>query len=160
MSASTTNPYLRTKVMTASPAELRMMLLEGALKFTRQGRDGLEARDYEAAYNGVSRAQSILMELINGLRPEHDPKLCERISSLYTYLYLQLMRALRERDTTVIDEVLKRLEYERETWAMLLEKLSDENRAAGDLADIPDVPAATDPESPPDDLVGGTVWKA
>ncbi|MEO1059304.1 MAG: flagellar export chaperone FliS, partial [Actinomycetota bacterium] len=31
------NPYLKTKVMTASPEELRLMLYDGALKFCRQG---------------------------------------------------------------------------------------------------------------------------
>ena len=33
MTASPPNPYLRTKVMTASPAELRLLLLDGAVKF-------------------------------------------------------------------------------------------------------------------------------
>ena len=123
--ATTTNPYLRTKVLTASPAELRLMLLEGALKFAEQGRDGLQRHDYEAAYNGISRAQSILMELINNLRPEHDEELCLRISSLYTWMYLQLVQALTERDPERVVPVLERLEYERETWSMAVEKLRE-----------------------------------
>ena len=39
------NAYLRTKVMTASPAELRLMLLDGAIKFANQAREGLQAKD-------------------------------------------------------------------------------------------------------------------
>ena len=44
-----TNPYLKTKVMTAGPAELRLMLFDGALKFAEQGRKGLADKDYERA---------------------------------------------------------------------------------------------------------------
>ena len=33
------------------------------------------------------------MELINSLRPEHAPELCERLSGLYTFIYVQLVGA-------------------------------------------------------------------
>ena len=36
------NEYLRTRVLTASPEELRLMLLDGALKYAMQAREGLE----------------------------------------------------------------------------------------------------------------------
>ena len=42
------NAYLRTQVMSASPAELRMMLLDGAVKFARQGRQGLAEQNHDA----------------------------------------------------------------------------------------------------------------
>ena len=67
MSTATPNAYLQTRVLTASPADLRLMLLDGAIKFAGQARTGLEQKDYEATYNGISRCQAILMELINAL---------------------------------------------------------------------------------------------
>ncbi|MHC4100335.1 MAG: flagellar export chaperone FliS, partial [Planctomycetota bacterium] len=91
-----TKAYLRTKVMTASPAELRMMLFDGALRFAEKGRAGLAERDFEAAYEGISRCQQILLELINGLQPEQDPALCERLSGLYTFMYTRLIDASQE----------------------------------------------------------------
>ena len=118
MSAANPNAYLRTKVLTATPGELRMMLLDGAVKFARQGQDGLSSRDFEAAYNGISRCQAILLELINALDPPHDPELCRRLSSLYTYLYMKLVHASTERDSAAIDEVIKLLDYECETWRL------------------------------------------
>lgn len=157
MPADSTNPYLRTKVMTASPAELRLMLLDGAIKFARQGEAGLERRDYEAAYNGVSRCQSIVMELINGLRPEHAPELCAQLESLYTFLYTRLMRALTERDPAGVREVVELLEYERQTWTMVIDRLASENVAAGAMTETPEARPMLPGDGRGSDLVGGAV---
>lgn len=153
------NAYLRTKVMTANPAELRLMLLDGAIRFAEQARTGLEHNDYEACYLGISRCQSILLELINGLKPEHDSELCRNLAGLYTFMYTHLMKASSKREPALIDEVLKLLEYERQTWQMLLEQLVRENRAANSMIATPDAQPTIPP--PVDDgarsLIGGTV---
>ena len=126
-----TKAYLRTKVMTASPAELRMMLFDGALRFAEKGRAGLAEQNFEAAYEGISRCQQIVLELLNGLQPEQDPELCERLSGLYTFLYTRLIDASRERSAEIVEEVIKLLEYERQTWSMLLDKLAQEKTESG-----------------------------
>src|SRR5262245_55229600 len=95
--------YLRTRVMTAEPGELRLMLLDGAIRFAGQGREGLERRDFEMAYNGISRTQQILIELINALRPEQAPELCQRLQGLYTFMYTRLMEASRARSPAIAD---------------------------------------------------------
>ena len=125
------NNYLKTKILTASPGELRMMLLDGAVRFARKGGEGLAAKNYETAYEGVSRAQAIVMELISALKPEHDPELCKRLSGLYTFIYNQLVRGLMDRDPALLDEAVRLLEYEAETWRMTLDRLDDESQAAG-----------------------------
>ena len=144
--------------MTASPAGLRLMLLDGALKCAEQGKVGLENDDYEAAYDGISRCQAILMELINALQPEIEPELCERLSSLYTFLYSRLVTANRDREPAVVEEVLGLLQYEHQTWSMLLEKLADENAEASRLQATPDAQPTQPGASPPNgSLIGGTV---
>ena len=124
--------YLRTKVMTASPAELRLMLLDGAIRFAEQARRGYEEREFERAYDGTTKAQNILLELTNSLRHDQAPELCERLSALYTYLYRSLVEASMTRDTAQVDEVIALLRFERETWQMCLDKLVSENRHAAD----------------------------
>lgn len=123
------NAYLRTKVLTASPEELRLLLLDGAIKFARQGREGLAAKNYEASYNGISQARDIVMELLTSIRPEHDPELCERVKSVYAFMYTELVSASMEKSVTKIDAVIKLLEFERETWALLMDKLAAERGA-------------------------------
>ena len=115
MSQSAPDAYLRTKVMTAKPAELRLMLIDGAIRFTEQARRGYETRDYEVAYNGTSRAQAILLELVSSLRPEFAPELCKNVAAVYTFLYTSLVKASSTRDITAVDDVLRILRYERET---------------------------------------------
>jgi flagellar protein FliS len=134
MTAAPPNAYLRTKVMTASPAELRLMLLEGAIKFADRAKDALLKKDFEGLYNGVTRCQDILMELINSLQPQHAPELCANLSALYTFLYTRLIAASTTREVGPIDEVLGLLHHERETWSMLLEKLAQEGQQAAGLA--------------------------
>lgn len=131
MSAKTeTNAYLRTKVLTASPEELRLMLLDGAIKFLRQGREAMAKKDHEGTYNGMTRARNIVLELLNGVKPEPDPELYQRVTSLYTFMYTSLVEANMERDLVKCDKIVDLLEYERETWVMLMRKLVDE-RALG-----------------------------
>lgn len=130
MTADSANAYLRTKVMTASPAQLRLMLIEGAIKFAIQGRDGLASKDYAASYNGLTQAKSIILELINCLRPEVDADLCAKLSALYTFMYRRLIDANLEKKPAIVDEVLALLEYERETWVMLMERLAEEKAGA------------------------------
>ncbi len=159
MKATQPNAYLRTKVMTASPADLRLMLLDGALKFAEQGKVGLENQDHEAAFDGISRCQAILMELINALKPEVEPEMCERLASLYTFLYSRLVTAASDRDPAVVEEVLGLLRFEHKTWSMLLQKLAEENAAASRLQTTPKAqPTGTGaPAAPNGSLIGGTV---
>ncbi|HYE02406.1 MAG TPA: flagellar export chaperone FliS [Phycisphaerales bacterium] len=124
------NAYLRTKVLTASPQELRMLLLDGALKFARQGREGLAADNPEQSFLGFSQCRNILVELINSMRPDVNPELCGRVGSLYTYLYTRLLTANLERDTAAADEVIELLEYECQTWRMLCAQIETERSAA------------------------------
>jgi flagellar protein FliS len=133
------NAYLRTKVLTASPAELRLMLLDGAIRFAEMARDGLAAKDPETAYNGTSRCQRIILELISSVSGEVAPDLCKKVSALYTYLYTQLMRASSTRDPDIVDEVLTLLHYERETWVLLIKELEESGEATTAPAPAPDL---------------------
>ncbi len=138
--ASPANAYLRTKVLTASPEELRLMLLDGAIKFANQGREGMANRNYEASFNGISQCRNIVLELLTTIKPEFDPELCDRVKSLYTFLYTQLVESSMEKNLTKLDNVIKLLQYERETWVMLMDKLAEERGLK---------PAATEPPKKP-----------
>ena len=131
--------YLKTKVLTASPAELRLMLIDGAIRFSEQARRGYEARDYEAAFDGTTKAQAIVLELINALRPDQAPELCVRLSGLYTFLYTSLVQASSTHDLALLDEVLKLLRFERETWVLCMGELARENRSAAEMTEVPSV---------------------
>ena len=157
--ASPDNAYLKTKVMTSSPAELRLLLFDGAIKFAEQAKAGLKQKNYEKAYTGLTRCQEIILELTTSLDADHAPDLCEKLTGLYTFMYSHLMRANQERDPALVDEVLGLLLYERETWSMVLERLVEENQAAKALTDTPQAEPALPTSAPKaaSGLIGGTV---
>ena len=136
------NPYLRTKIMTASPEELRLLLYDGAIKFCHQAKQAIEAKQYEESYNALSRAQKIVLELSTSLNHSIEPEVTEKMASLYNFIYRQLVEANMSRETGIIDEVVKLIQYERETWQMLMKKVHEKQ--------------AADPNYQPPAAAGGT----
>ncbi|MDZ4831478.1 MAG: flagellar export chaperone FliS [Phycisphaerae bacterium] len=124
MSAAPSQAYLKTKVLTATAGELRLMLLDGAVRFAEQTRNGYQSRDYERSYEGTTKCQAILTELLCSLRPERDPDLCSRLAALYTFMYRRMVDASSNKSPEIVEEVLKLLRYERETWSLVLEELA------------------------------------
>ena len=119
------NPYLRNQVLSAKPEELRLMLFDGAIRFLNLGRKGLENKDYDVSYTNISKAQKIVLELSNSLNRDVMPEVTEKLSALYTYIYRLLVDASTTRETQPLDEAVNLLKYERETWAMLIEKANE-----------------------------------
>lgn len=133
MTSAPTNPaqsYLRTRVMTASPEELRLMLLDGAVKFAHQGLEGLERKDYEAMFTGLSKARDIVFELMTTIREDIDPELAANAKALHAFIYRTIVEGGHEKSLEKVRAVIRLLEFERETWTMLMRKLAKE-RAAG-----------------------------
>jgi flagellar secretion chaperone FliS len=124
------NQYLRTKVLTATPEQLQLMLYDGAIRFAEQARLALQKKDFEGSYNGISRAQKIIAELSCALRPKVAPDLCGKLSSLYNFVYRKLIEANIDHKLESLEEALGILRYQRETWALLLNQIGQKKAAA------------------------------
>jgi len=122
--------YLRTKIFTATPEQLQLMLYDGALRFGEQARLALEKRNYEQSYNMISRVQKIITEMQSGLKHDVAPDLCKKMSALYNYIFRKLVEANLEHTITALDEAMEILRYQRETWTMLMEQLGKAKAAA------------------------------
>jgi flagellar protein FliS len=138
MNPQGTQNYLRTQVFTATPEQLQMMLYDGAIRFAEQARPAIETKNWELSYNMIMRAQKIITELISSLRPDLAPELCGKLAALYNYVYRKLIEANTDHRTEPLDEAIKILRYQRETWAMLLNQLGRQKAAeAAKTLDIP-----------------------
>jgi flagellar protein FliS len=122
--------YLRTKIFTATPEQLQLMLYDGALRFGEQARVALEQRNFEQSYNMISRVQKIITEMHSSLKPDVAPDLCKKMSALYNFIYMKLVDANLEHEISKLDEALNLLRYQRETWTMLMEQLGKTKAAA------------------------------
>lgn len=120
------NAYLQTRVMSASPEELRLMLLDGAIKFAIQGRDGITSKDYNAVFAGLNSARDIVLELLTTIREDVNPELAANAKALYTFIYRQLVDGGYDKDLTKLNSAIELLQFERETWVMLMQQLASE----------------------------------
>ena len=118
------NSYLRNTVLQATPEQLQLMLYDGAIRYALQGREALEQQDFEQVYEKLTRAQQIMLELDAGLRPEVHREICEQMSALYNFVYRKLVDASVQKDVSAVDDALNILRHQRETWVMLMEKVS------------------------------------
>ncbi len=137
MAGQPVNPYLRTAVMTAPPEQLQLMLYDGAIRFASQGKEAILAKDFERSFEKLTRAQHILLEMKKGLRHEVNPELCTRVDALYTFLYNKLVDACVKREPAFVDDALRVLRIERETWQILCDKVAALRSEQARAADAP-----------------------
>jgi flagellar protein FliS len=116
--------YKQQQVQTASKEQLLLMLFDGAIKFSRQGQQAMEANQREEAHNKLLKAQKIITELMGCLRPEENPEVAKSLFSLYEYLHHQLVQANLKQQAALVEEVIGHLATLRQTWqeAILLAK--------------------------------------
>ena len=116
------NPYLQSKVMTASPEELVLMLYDGAIRFMNQAVVHLEASNKPSAHESSIRAQAIVAELMGGLNM--DMEISKNLMSLYDYLQYVMVGANIDKDVDKSRHAIELLRELRETWqeAMKLHK--------------------------------------
>jgi flagellar protein FliS len=122
--------YLKAKVFTATPEQLQLMLYDGAIRFAEQGRLAIEKKSFEESYNALSRAMKIIVELSGSLNHKIAPDLCGKLAALYNYVYRNLVKASRERTVQPVEDALRILRHQRETWAMLLDQLGKQKAAS------------------------------
>ena len=114
MNNNMANAYLRNAIMTASPAELTLMLYDGAIKFCNIAMIGLENNEIEKTNDNLKRAQAIIGELRATL--DHKYPVWEEFDKVYDYIYRCLVDANIQKDPEILEEALKHIREMRDTW--------------------------------------------
>jgi flagellar protein FliS len=122
MSMTQTAQYLESKVLTAPPQRLHLMLIEGAQRFGRQAEEALRRGDAEAAAAPMLRVLDIVGELLAVVRAKKS-ELNSRIADFYWFLFRRVSLAKIHGDAAMLSEVLRLLDYERQTWQLVCDKL-------------------------------------
>jgi flagellar protein FliS len=121
--------YLETQVITAAPQKLRLMLIEGCMRFARQAGEALAAGSLEQFSESMDRARDIVTELISGIRPEPLPT-NETARALYAFIFKSLAEAQLLKDPRKIEDAIRVLQEERETWLLVCELAPEPSPAA------------------------------
>jgi len=131
--------YLRTKVLTATPEQLQLMLYDGAIRFTEQARTAVSEKKYDVSYDLLTKAQRIILELQVTLKHKVAPDVCAKLTSLYNFMYRKLVEANTSHEDKAFEDALQLMRYQRETWVMLMQQIAQTKAAA--VARTIDMPA-------------------
>ena len=112
--------YNRNKILTASPAELTLMLYDGAIKFCNIAIMGLEQNDIQKANNNIKKVQRIIDEFRATLDMKYP--VAEDFDRVYKYLLSRLLEANIKKDKEILEEVNGHLRYMRDTWKEVMKK--------------------------------------
>lgn len=126
MQPSIRDNYLETEVMTASPQKLQYMLIDAAIRNLQKGKHLRGEQRHDEACEALIRAQAIVTQVLSGLNRDLDPNLTAKVASIYMFVFRALNEAQVGQDDTKIDECLRVLEVERETWRLLCEQIEQE----------------------------------
>lgn len=113
------NTYQKNKILTATPAELTLMLYEGAIKFCNIAIMGIEQGDVPKAHNNIRRVQSIIDEFRATLN--HNYPVAKDFENVYVYLSDRLVMANVKKDKAILEEVLTHLRTLRDTWKEVMQ---------------------------------------
>ena len=108
------NQYNNSKILTASPAELVLMLYDGAIKFCNIAVAAIEAKDVPKAHTNIVKAQKIIDHLRMNLNMRYP--VAKDFDEVYSYLLMRLREANIKKDKEIMEEVLKHLRTMRDTW--------------------------------------------
>ena len=123
------NPYAKyndSKVLTASPAELTLMLYEGAIKFCNIAIVGIEHGDIQKAHTNIRKVENIIEEFRSTLDTKYA--VAEDFDRVYVYLLQRLLEANVKKDKTILEEVNMHLRSMRDTWKEVMRINKEKSR--------------------------------
>lgn len=115
------NPYAayqNSKVLTASPAELTLMLYEGAIKFGNIALMGMEENNYEKTSNNIIKVQNIISEFLTTLNYKYE--VAKDFEIVYKYIMDKLVEANIKKEKEPLEEALGHLRDMRNNWVEIM----------------------------------------
>ena len=113
----TSNPYniyKQNSVNMASSQQLLLMLLDGAVKYTKIARMAILNKDIARAHKELVRVQDIFLELM--ITMDKNTKYMEYLYNIYDFIKNELAKANIKKDITIIDNTLSLIEEIRDMW--------------------------------------------
>lgn len=110
--------YSNNKVMTASPAELVLMLYEGMIKFCNRAIEAVDNKEIEKAHINIVKMEKIVDHLRRTLDMKYP--VANEFEKIYVYLYKQMVTANIRKDKEILEEILEHLHMLRDTWKTVM----------------------------------------
>lgn len=124
------NPYAQynnSKILTASPAELTLMLYDGAIKFCNIAIMAVEQKDIEKAHLNIVKAEKIVEHFRQTLDRKYP--VAEDFDRIYVYLEKRLVEANMKKDKEILEEISAHLRSMRDNWKDVMKKCKEPGTA-------------------------------
>ncbi|MDE5862800.1 MAG: flagellar export chaperone FliS [Lachnospiraceae bacterium] len=115
--------YSTNKVTTATPAELTLMLYEGAIKFCNIAKVAMERNDMQNANLNIQKARNIIVELQTTLN--FDYPVAKDFDAIYTFIFDRMVEANVSKNPDVVEEILVQLRELRDIWKQVMKVARD-----------------------------------
>ncbi len=112
--------YNNSKILTASPAELTLMLYDGAIKFCNIAILAVEQKDIEKAHIHITKTERIIDYFRQTLDMNYP--VAEDFDRVYSYLSKRLVEANLKKDKEILEEVNLHLHSMRDTWKEVMKQ--------------------------------------
>ena len=119
--------YNNSKILTASPAELTLMLYDGAIKFCNIAIMGIEQNDINIAHTNIRKVERIIEEFRSTL--DRRFAVAEDFDRVYVYLLRRLLEANLKKDKEILEEVNTHLRSMRDNWKEVMRLNKEKHRA-------------------------------
>jgi len=114
MATNAAAAYKDSKILTATPAELTLMLYEGAIKFCNLAMMAIEKKDYAKANTNIIKAERIITEFRATLDFKYP--VAKDFENVYNYIYQRLLESNIKKDPVILEEALGYIREMRDTW--------------------------------------------
>jgi len=116
--------YLRAKVMTASPYQLHLMVVDGLLRHSRLALKAIDAADFEKSHAEAARAREYCGEILAGIRDDSAPDLASNVKDYFLHVQKYLFAADMQQDREAARKAIELIDGYRESWVELNGQLS------------------------------------
>ncbi len=106
--------YNNSRVLTASPAELTLMLYDGCIKFCNMAIMAVDAKDISKANTNIKKAERIIIEFQTSLDFKYEVE--NDFNNIYTYVLRRLREANIEKSREILEECVTHMRSLRDTW--------------------------------------------
>lgn len=121
------NNYAKERILNASPAQLTLMLYDGAIKFCNIAITAVEKGDVVKAHNNIMKVEKIIGEFRATLDFKYP--VAKDFDKVYQYIMDRLIEANIKKDKDILEEVLTHLRTMRETWDEVMKHGKQQTRA-------------------------------
>ncbi len=109
------NAYKKNSINTISSQEqLLLMLVDGAVKYTKIARLALIEKNIPRSHKELVRVQDIFLELM--ITMDRNNKHMEDLYDVYDFIKSELARANINKDVKIIEDILPVIEEIRDMW--------------------------------------------